>query len=321
MVYTTRNLKRQKKIRDWENRIELLHKKFPRLGEINHLFAQMAKELALLELEKSTMGMSREELLKAQEALQSEKKQLIKKHKLPDNIYEIWWDCPKCQDTGFIEIGKKCSCLLSEEFQVRWQESGLSPEQKQQTFTTFTLDWYKDKERYRDILEQCLLFCEKVHKGEKAESLLFCGPVGTGKTHLCSAIANYLLQSGLAVIYLKSGKLFDLIREYKFGPEANEQGTIRKLDFLYRADLLIIDDLGTESLTDFTKEQLLFIIDERIQYKLPWVISTNLSPHEMTNYYEDRILDRILNVSKIMKFTGESVRKLQSLEKKAGLIS
>jgi DNA replication protein DnaC len=312
MSLAGRALKRQKKLAEWETRVEILHKKYPRLGEIAHLFAQMSLELALLGISKGKMGMSKEELINARAALQAEKNTLIKEYNLPGNIYEVWWDCEKCQDTGFLGIGEKCSCLLQEELLARWQYSGLAPEQKEQRFNTFSLQWYEDKERYKTILQRCIEFAEKVCSREKTENLFLCGAIGTGKTHLCSAIANYVLQAGLDVAYLKTGTILDLIREYKFNFDKAATVTHYELKALYRVSLLIIDDLGTEVSSDFVREQLFYLFDERINYRLPWVISTNLLPNEIGAMYEDRLSDRILGTSRVLKFTGTSIRQLKA---------
>lgn len=309
-----RALKRQKKVADWESRIEALHQKYPRLGEISRLFSRMSLELVMLEMGQGKMGMTREELLRAQEALQAEKKQLLEKYHLPENIYDIWWECPKCQDTGFSGIGEKCTCLLQEEQQARQHDSGLPPEQQEQTFNSFSLKWYEDKARYRTILQQCIEFAEKVCAGEKTDNLFLCGTIGTGKTHLCSAITNYVLQAGKSVVYLKIGTLLDLIREYKFNFEKDNTITPQHLRDLFQVDLLIIDDLGTEVSTDFVREQLFYLFDERINYRRPWVISTNLLPNEIGAIYEDRLSDRILGTSRILKFSGTSIRQLKAIK-------
>jgi DNA replication protein DnaC len=313
MLLSGRALKRKKKLAEWEARLELLHKKYPRLGEIAKLFGQISLELAMLEVGKGKMGMSREELLKSLENLQAEKDILLRKFNLPKNIYDIWWDCEKCQDTGFIGVGKKCTCLIQEEMQGRWNFSGLAPEQKDQTFNNFSLDWYDDKEKYRSILQYSIGFAEKVCSGERTENLFICGPIGTGKTHLCSAIANFVLQTGINVVYLKTGKIMDMIREYKLNPDKAEISLNNELKSFYRVNLLIIDDLGTEVSTDFVREQLFYLLDERINYRLPWVISTNLMPNEIGTIYEDRLSDRILGTSRVLKFTGRSIRQLKAV--------
>ena len=316
MALSIYGLKRQKKIAEWEARLKLLHEKYPRLQEIDTLFSQFALELALLEMGKGKLGMGREELAKAQEALAWEKKKLLKEYNLPDNIYEIWWDCPACQDTGYIEVGKKCQCLIKEEAGRRWQVSGLSPVQANQTFANFSLEWYEDKEHYKAILEKALNFAEKISCRQQAGNLLLYGAVGTGKSHLCSAIANYALQAGVGVVYMKVGKLLDLLREHKFKLEKNDLYTGQGLESLYRVELLILDDLGTENLTDFAREQLLLLLDERLNHNLSWVISTNLSPNDIGAIYEDRISDRIMGTAEALKFTGESIRIRKMVKQK-----
>jgi len=311
MPITERALRRQQKIAEWESRVEALYQKYPRLGEISRLFAQMSMETVLIALGQGKMGMTLEDLKKAREALQEEKHELFIKYHLPENIDQVWWDCLKCEDRGYLGIGEKCACILQEEKEEHWRLSGLAPEQKEQTFNNFSLKWYEEQERYHHILQQCLEFSEKVCAGEKTENLFLCGNIGTGKTHLCSAIANYVLQAGLDVVYLKIGTMLDLIREYKYNFDKSAVFSPNQLQNLYRVSLLIIDDLGTEVSTDFVREQLFYLFDERINYRLPWVISTNLLPNEIGTMYEDRLSDRILGTSKILKFTGQSIRQLK----------
>ncbi|MDD2211610.1 MAG: ATP-binding protein [Clostridia bacterium] len=311
MSLAGRALKRQQKLAEWETRVEALHKKYPRLGEISRSITKLSLETVLLGMGKGKMGMTWEELDQAREALQAEKTALFKEYNLPKNIDEVWWDCEKCGDRGFLGVGEKCACLLQEEREMRWEFSGLAPEQREQTINTFSLDWYEDQERYRLILQQCIEFAEKICAGEKTENLFLCGPIGTGKTHLCSAIANYVLQAGVDVVYLKIGTMLDLIREYKYNFEKSATFSAHRLKSLYHVSLLIIDDLGTEVSTDFVREQLFYLFDERINYRLPWVISTNLLPNEVGAMYEDRLSDRILGTSGILKFTGPSIRQLK----------
>lgn len=316
MSLTSFGLKRQKKLSEWDKRIKFLHQKYPRLKEISDLFAQIAIDMAMQKLGKGKrkMDMSIEELMKAQAALQAEKKALLRKHKLPENIYDVWWDCERCKDTGFIHPGIKCECLIKEEMLVRWRYSGLAPEQQKQTFANYTLDWYDDKDKYNIILKTCMSFAQKISLNETVDNLLLYGAVGTGKTHLCSAIANHVLETGRSVVYLNVSKLLDIIREYKFKLDGNDYNESKDiLKNLYKVGLLIIDDLGTESLTDFSKEQILRLLDERNNYSLPWVISTNLSPAEIGSEYEMRISDRIMSTSQVLKFSGQSVRQLKRL--------
>ena len=310
MPGSDRAVNRQRKIRDWEQRIELLHAKFPRLAEIDQLYKQMAIEWARLGLGRKHLGMSFEELQKSMDSLQAERKQLLGSLHIGEEIYDIWWDCAICQDTGFLSPGIKCSCLLREEAEAKKEISGLSPEQKRQTFENFSLHYYTDKARYTNILASCRSFADKLIRGEPTKNLVLTGPVGIGKTHLSSAIANEVLSAGKNVVYLKIGTLLDIIRENKF----QDKGEFSKIrSFITKADLLLIDDLGTEVLTDFAGEQILNVLDERINYHLPWVISTNFTPNELDAHYELRMVDRITGSSTFLVFVGESNRRKKAV--------
>ena len=74
-------------------------------------------------------------------------------------------------------------------------------------------------------------------------------------------------------------------------------------------DLLIIDDLGTEIVTNNTVSYLYNIINTRINKKLPIIISTNLSAKEIKGMYHERITSRLFGEFNIVKFEGSDVRK------------
>lgn len=306
-----RALKRELKIQEWEQRIQLLYQNYPRLAEIDSLYKQMALEQALIGIGKNKMDMSAEELEQAMISLQEEKKRILDSEGINEKIYDIWWDCSECKDTGYIKPGQKCSCVLKEEEEKRWKMSGLGPEQQQQTFDNFCLEYYAEPQRFATILNSCRSFADDIAKGKKVANLVLTGPVGTGKTHLSSAIANYLLQAGKSVAYLKIGRLLDLLREAKFQANGDNDDY---LQYLSKVELLIIDDLGTEVLTEFAGEQILNVLDERINYQLPWVINTNFSPTELDAHYELRLVDRITGTSKFLVFSGESIRQRRFLE-------
>ncbi len=310
------NERRLQRIAEWEERLKLVYKKVPGVEKIDRLLARQAIELAMLELKNSPES-EKEKARSKREELLKKKNGMIVAGGLPENICEIWWECNKCQDTGLVAPGIRCSCSAQEIYSERWQLCGLTPEQQGQTFESFSLDWYKDKAKQKENLKICYDFAEKLAEGNLAENLFIFGNVGTGKTHMCSAIAQYILSAGKSVVYLKSGNLLDVLRQQKLNASADEASLDKKIQAIRNADLLIIDDLGTENASDFVREQLLLIIDDRINKRLSWIISTNLAPNEIGAVYEDRLSDRILGLSKIIKFEGESVRRQKKIMKSA----
>jgi DNA replication protein DnaC len=299
--------KRIRKMEELEESIRSLHRAHPELEHISQEIAENAQGF----IAALAYGGSRAEqtvFTEKQEILFQRRAKILAGLGLDLSVYEPKWDCPLCQDRGYVKPGEKCQCRKQIELMERLDHSGLAPLQAEQPFDHFSLQWYEDQPAYRRILEETLCFAEFIAEGKPAGNLVLYGPVGTGKTHLCSAVANYVLQSGKTVLYVKIGRLLDLIRQNKFEDFSQKDRAAETLDRLYRVDLLIIDDWGTESRTDFTQEQLLYLLDERMIHRLPWMVSTNLTPNELESHYEDRLSDRLLGMSKVLKFSGQSVR-------------
>ena len=101
------------------------------------------------------------------------------------------------------------------------------------------------------IYNNCKRFCDNFDNETKG--LVFYGSTGLGKTFLSSAIAKELMDKGKMVIYIRATKLFSINEDYKFGRNTDRS----VIDNIYKADLLIIDDLGTEP---FNKNNLAFYL-------------------------------------------------------------
>ena len=80
-------------------------------------------------------------------------------------------------------------------------------------------------------------------------------------------------------------------------------------------DLLIIDDLGTEVVNQFTLSCLYHVINTRLNLQKPTIISTNLAPGELRKLYSDRISSRLTGEFQVIPFYGTDVRK-QKLQTK-----
>lgn len=126
------------------------------------------------------------------------------------------------------------------------------------------------------------------------------GKPGTGKTHLAQAIGWQWLERGRTVFYTHVVELLDKIRDsYRL---QDDKPTI--VDFAKNAALLILDDLGSEKLTEWSGQELDFIVDHRYENKKPLIVTSNLA----INQLPDRIADRLSEGTVIM-LKGDSFRK------------
>lgn len=76
------------------------------------------------------------------------------------------------------------------------------------------------------------------------------------------------------------------------------------------ADLIVLDDLGAEKVTEFVAQELFTIINHRINRMLPMIVSTNLTPAEIEESYGQRIASRLLFGFEALPLRGEDVRRV-----------
>lgn len=128
---------------------------------------------------------------------------------------------------------------------------------------------------------------------------------------MSNCIANELLKNGKTVLYQTAPVLLESVIDYKM----NRQKLSLK-DNIYQSildtDLLIIDDLGTESLNSMKLSELFTIINTRIlnlnHKSTKTIISTNLNINDIFRIYEERIGSRIVGYYDIYCFFGEDLR-------------
>ena len=127
---------------------------------------------------------------------------------------------------------------------------------------------------------------------------------------MSNCIPSELLKKGKTVIYQTAPVLLETVIDYKMNKQKNPQDNFYKS--VLEADLLIIDDLGTESLNSMKLSELFTIINTRIlnlNNKITkTIISTNLNINEIFNNYEERIGSRIAGYYNIYYFFGDDLR-------------
>ena len=108
----------------------------------------------------------------------------------------------------------------------------------------------------------------------KSDSLIIMGKSDVGKTHLAAAIANKLIENDKIVLMERLTNLLDRIRETY---ENNTKSENELIEIYSNADMLIIDDLGTEKISNWALEKLYTIIQNRYENGLPIIITTRFN--------------------------------------------
>ena len=265
------------------------------------------------------MGQNAEEYITrlASENLELQKKraEILKSLGLPENVLDIQYTCPKCEDTGSFE-GHYCTCIKSLVAQMQRDNLNTCAPAKSSTFDTFSLDYYKGivlpetGESAYDRMSQILAFCKGWADDfdRQSQSILMFGNTGLGKTHLSLAIANVVVSKGYNVIYTTAGTLFSQLEKERFGrlkaDESPEEAVLS-------CDLLILDDLGSEFITQFTVSEVYNIINSRMLSGKPTIINTNLKYDELADKYNPRVYSRIIGDYVPLEFIGNDVRQLK----------
>lgn len=127
---------------------------------------------------------------------------------------------------------------------------------------------------------------------------------------MSNCIAQELLKSGKTVLYQTAPVLLESVIDYKMSKQKNQNENI--YNSVLNVDLLIIDDLGTESLNGMKLSELFTILNTRIlnlnSKTTKTIISTNLSIKDIFNIYEERIGSRIAGYYDIYYFFGDDLR-------------
>lgn len=258
--------------------------------------------------------------------LKKQKCGLLESYGYPSNFTEPQFLCKSCEDTGVAggKLGDSwCHCYRQRLIEGLFEESGLARDKmasfdrcKQELFSV-TVDEGRyeiklsPRENFISNKEKCQNFVKHGFYQTGGKGLLFTGQTGTGKTFLAECIARELIQIGKTVAFVSAAAMFDKINESKmvhFGEDNQDD----YFGLLKEADLLIIDDLGTETPSEAKLSNLLQLLNvrARLDQMSPHktIISTNLKPAEIRNRYDDRISSRIIGSFMILKFGGEDLR-------------
>ena len=161
-------------------------------------------------------------------------------------------------------------------------------------------------EKHMEIAKK---YAEKFIEKNCDVGILFYGNSGTGKTFASSCIGNYLMERGRNVIALNIGLYLTELKQ-----EWNKKET-ELLHKISKCDLLIIDDLGCEKISEWVLEKIFLLIDTRYRASKPVIITTNLFYSRdnekcgIYNTFGTRIKERILEMCFPVCCKGESKRK------------
>ena len=291
----------------------------PEISEIRTQLSRTSIELSKLIIRRGknfrdNFDKIREQNLQGQQMI----KDLLTDKGFPANYLEPKYSCELCHDTGNRD-GGRCECFNKLLNKLAVDALNSEANMPECDFEHFSLSYYDGKTEpgcidCRRQMEENLTFCKEYASSfsQNSASLFFLGKTGVGKTHISLAIAKKVTELGFTAAYGSLINYLRIIEKEHFGRAENSETDT--LQALIGADLLILDDLGSEFRTNFSESALYNIINSRINLGLPTIISSNLSAEELQRTYNDRIISRIFGIFTTLMFVGEDIRALKRLK-------
>lgn len=296
-----------------------LYSVIPELQTLDERLAGFGLRIMQAALQSKDTAEQIAKLREENERINRTRVELLRKNGYPADYTEPRYDCDKCHDTGFVGI-RMCSCMRQRLTEAGMRSSGLSGLMSKQSFENFSLDYYRQSPKELDIMrhnfEKVRRYAESFSIKEDSqapESMLFLGGTGLGKTHLSTAVARSVIERGYDVYYNSAVGMISDFEFRRFGngvAQSDGDDTARYTE----CDLLIIDDLGTEVVNQFTLSCLYHVLNTRLNLGKPTLISTNLTSSELRKTYNDRITSRLMGEYTLIPFYGTDIRK-QKLQK------
>jgi DNA replication protein DnaC len=306
-IYATKHLKAEGEA---DARRAELQARIPGLAAIDRELARTGPRLMDVALHKSdeTVDGIKEDVTR----LRKERDALLVAGGYPADYTDPRYECGICRDSGYDGL-KMCACMKRELAEAGYRSAGISRLVRECTFESFDLSYYSsDRSAYDNmslVFRKLREYADGFDPASSPNLILF-GGTGLGKTHLSVAVAKTVVEAGWDAVYTGAIGMISDFESARFG-SADGTASGNATDRYFGCDLLVIDDLGTEVVNQYTTGCIYEIINRRINTGRPTIISCNLNQREIGTRYTDRIASRIFGEYLPLIFTGTDVRLIR----------
>ena len=209
------------------------------------------------------------------------------------------YKCDKCQDSGWILIRQEhsqplavaCECRKIEKLKNEWKSCGINTEMCKHKFSNFEV-WNAAAERAKDTAIAYYQDFAKV-RSERRNSILFCGQVGSGKTHLSVALAINFLKKKTRVVYMPYRDVITKIKQNMLDAEYY----CKLISNYQTCEVLLIDDLFKGKINESDINIMFEVINYRYLNFLPVIVSSEFSIDRLLAF-DEGVGSRIYEMSK-----------------------
>lgn len=309
--------KRDRNEKERKKRVKEVYSKMPAVKRIDEDIQKIGLDMSkAVIISPNKYKDIMEEAKESIEKLKMEKAFLLTESNIELDYMDLRYDCSRCEDTGYLKNNRRCSCLNQEMVSRAYKMSNIEHVLEKENFKNFNIDLFANQSFEGEVMtpRENMLDILGISEGfvnnfddNNGDNLLFYGTTGLGKTYLCNCIAKALLDKNRIVIYQTAFTILDILENRRFG-KGDKDLSNYQYNLLFDADLLIIDDLGTEVSNTFTNAEIFNIVNTRLLRSKKTIISTNLTPKEISDTYTDRVFSRIFDKFNPLKFYGNDLR-------------
>ena len=150
----------------------------------------------------------------------------------------------------------------------------------------------------------------QIHR-QRGTGLIFCGTMGTGKSHLATAIMQALLPQHPSLYITAIGIVRAIRGTWRKDSEHSESQVLAMLGDI---PLLVIDEIGVQYGTDGEQTILFDVLDRRYRERMPTILLTNQDLDGFKSYIGERSYDRLTESCRLVRCDWDSYRKIARKE-------